>query len=540
MKKIPYVLFSMLVLTSLLFEGCDRLPILFGSTSKKCMIEYDYETFNDWNYGWSAETFKHDFSFDKAPTSENISTFGYHYFYTGSTLCSIQVHFQNYGHRSYQETKYPNYVVQSYYIWVTGLGDGILGISNNYRRSDTQTVDYCQNIRNWSFIFRSNIDSWNTQISGSYVSAVNYVYAHELAHQVGNAIYDGVHDDHDGDAPDQCVLNWPNSSIIDTVRRLASSFGLCPNHRNFTKNGPDLRTSTFTGQSAGSYQYNKLDNKSQLNINLAKNEFKQFEPILANIQYINNHEKTDTIYFNFIDIHDRAAQFYIKSEANVLYSKRIQEMPWLVYDKPQYMVKTNDTFNVSMVVNHNYGERVNKDNKVFNHYGYFKPGKYKLYVEDKIGGELLRSNEVEFEVTELNDEDTEILRLAQDNKLQDIISNHINSVFAEHVFAQYCMNLYPYESEDKNISQLTEAYGGFIRQFPQSLYNENILFVDSYFDKITKQTNSLQWSMLEMKAKSENSLFIRFIQKEAVKERLVKNYSSLKKAFNEEEQNKNK
>lgn len=552
MKALPYLLAFLFIALFFTSNGCDDLPILFGNQAKKCMIEHDIEQYNEWTVESSQSTFQNDISF-KRPSNTGNTSLSYFNFYSGTTLCTLQRHFQNYGHRTYAETGYPNYFVQSYYMYLTGFDQSVLGLANNFRTSDTQWTNICPGIRNWSFIFRNNIELWNISISGSFTTAMNYVITHELAHQIGNAIYDGVHDDHNGDAPEQCVLNWPNPSIEDTVQSGAHSFGICPRHRNMVKNGPDLRVPQMAGDNnilqkndnalyrkINDYRYTPIKSRSELSISLSKTHYKLYEPILIDFKYVNKSNDVDTIFLNFVDPHDRAVDFFVHSENGTEYTDRIMEMPWLVYEKPSYFIQPNDTFFVSMVLNHNFGERVPNGYSVFNHYGYFKPGKYSLYAEDMFGKEFVRTNELNFEVTNPSVEDNQIIDLLRSASYQRVVNEYSHSEYSEHAEAQLCIQMNPTELGKKDLNSLNNAYGNFIAKFPMSLYNENIMFVNGYFDKIASEVNSIESAMNSISSRSSGSLFDRFVNNEPVKKKLIQNYNLLKKGINEEKNNNKK
>ena len=226
--------------------------------------------------------------------------------------------------------------------------------------------------------------------------------------------------------------------------------------------------------------------------------------------------------------------FFIRSDEQS-YDKKLPHMEGLIYLKPQYFIIPGDTFFVSMVINRYYGETVSNDSRFFSNSGYFKPGNYKIYAEDIFGDVILKTNEIAFNVLELNEEDKKVLELIHNKKYDEVFNNYPFNTFTEHAYSEYCTErLYLMETGNNNTDSINTAFFNFINKYPNSLYNINIGFVNSYFTKITYKTSDVNDALNNIKTKTEGSLFDKFIENRPIKEELIKNYNELKSMFNKQ------
>jgi len=104
----------------------------------------------------------------------------------------------------------------------------------------------------------------------------------------------------------------------------------------------------------------------------------------------------------------------------------------------------------------------------------------------------VQSNEVQFEVTELDNTDEQILDLYRQNKYDNrqifssIIQNYPDNPFAEHVHAEYLIDkhLFVHSSLNyKGVDELESDYKEFIKKYPNSSYLLIDKFVEPYIYK---------------------------------------------------------
>jgi hypothetical protein len=232
---------------------------------------------------------------------------------------------------------------------------------------------------------------------------------------------------------------------------------------------------------------------------LAKHYYKKYEPVIAKFELINN----DSIPLKVNGLFDPELQEtnieITDNFGNTWKGNKIIFQTSVAY-KPQYVINPGDTFTISMPIN-NWAQKHEKnfmtDNDwYFNQFGYFPPGrKYNafLYFSDRnidIYGCELSSNEVEFEVVELEEEDVQLLEkyIVETNKfnykaLDKVINAYPNNTFTEHVTARYLMNKYwalnstkEYDSNDVVIE-----YEQFMSKYPESQYLLNHRFMKAFF-----------------------------------------------------------
>ena len=153
-----------------------------------------------------------------------------------------------------------------------------------------------------------------------------------------------------------------------------------------------------------------------------------------------------------------------------------------------------------------------------------------MYAEDDIGDSTYKTNETAFSVKGLKDDELKILELVRTNNYEEVFKKYPLNVFTEHAMARYCENL-PSQNEkgETDTSFINDSFGKFINHYPNSLYDMNAGFVNSYFTKVINKTSDINYVINKMTAKYPASQFAYFINNKAVKNNLIKNYGDLTK-----------
>jgi len=394
--------------------------------------------------------------------------------------------------------------------------------------SPVNVIGYSNNILfssygNWSYIFMRNIDSV-FRYSTDYFRRTLYTFTtvHELLHQVGNIFKDvddgdprSEHTNHTGRYVRSCGLYQPNTiiNLNPNYFRVNSGFiRICDRHTFKLRNNlgaiPPLvlhdvdvdHLNHVAGYQNGKYE---------IRITLPKHIYKKFEPVIVYIQVINHDSKQLELTEGFRP-EEKACVVTIADEfGNTTRGNKIPGELTFAYTSPSYVIQTGDTLFTSMAIN-DWGKKAEKTpnyDSIYFHYGYFESGNYTAYITrwfdlipDKGRAFYVNSNNVEFEVTELNSEDIEVLRLLKQQRpgdsryLQEIARMYPNNSFAEHLYAYYLKGhsrTLAYETYDWKDSLISD-YQGFIAKYPNSSYLLNDLFVAPYIFKHFTEINNLK------------------------------------------------
>ena len=205
-----------------------------------------------------------------------------------------------------------------------------------------------------------------------------------------------------------------------------------------------------------------------------------FEPIDIMFKYINNNDKNDSVSsFLFYDqLYNM--KFYITDDHNNIYNNKFYESPFLGIQKEKYIVYPYDTLITIMDLNR-YGILPEDRNKAyFNRIGYFPIGKYKGYAYTETG---LRSNYIEFEITDLNDEDKFILENCNHKELLKLndnleipilknIEKYKDNSFYEYLWREKVREAHiKFGNNEITEIDLMNIFKDFIYEFPNSFYN---------------------------------------------------------------------
>lgn len=340
--------------------------------------------------------------------------------------------------------------------------------------------------QNWSYIFMKNIDSaCPPNGTRNDTTIANLTAVHEMIHQLG-AIGDRGHGFHTGYFAYKCALWYGDEHFAYELanHRYSNRFRVCMQHtmqlRSFrgfvpfdNSNGSVIFTyhddTPLFPIGAGT---RNSENKYSMTMSLAKNEFKKYEPVIGKFALI-NHDSVSLDIYNLFENTSGEPDFFISDNKGNVYtqSNRIHNF----ISDVRTRLEPGDTLVFSMPINNwgketKYATNLSFEDVYFDQFGYFPQGDYKVYFylnPDMAAryGTSLTSNEVSFKVTDLTQEDEEVLRLYKQKNYHEILNKFPENPFAEHV---WIWNMLPYWNK---VTDNTETdYNQFISKYPNSSY----------------------------------------------------------------------
>lgn len=406
--------------------------------------------------------------------------------------------------------------------WYSFDHDSDLAINNKiiYAKSNTFNpllVGWSQSLgnyppinhRDWSYIFYKNIADFFTP-SGTVNDTTygNLTAFHEMLHQMGNIHNDyRAHKIHTGYFAYKCALWDEDNHFTEELQnhRYTNKFRVCMNHtlalrsfRNVTpldNTGGNVIYTQFVASnpflsSAGT----KNGDKYSITMSLPKQEYKKYEPVIAKLNLVNNDKNPLEIY-NVYDDLSGEPNFYIKDKFGNIYDNRHRLGSYInAYTAD---VNPSDSLVFSMTLNNwgketSYFSNLSFDEVYFSQWGYFPAGEYTAYFFCDLRipkGNIIKiiSNEVTFKVTELLQEDEEILKLYKQENYNEVLNKYPNNVFAEHVLM---WKMLPYWIK---VSPSTETdYNQFIQVYPNSMYLYSWRFMLPYIKAAEIKEGSFQ------------------------------------------------
>ncbi|MCI0716939.1 MAG: hypothetical protein L0Y77_11625 [Chlorobi bacterium] len=223
-----------------------------------------------------------------------------------------------------------------------------------------------------------------------------------------------------------------------------------------------------------------MNDKYSLKMSLAKREYKKYEPVIAQFELVNHDSNPMPIYNLFEEDSEEPGVIVIDEKGNKLEINngvKAYFVPWI-----HTILQPGDTLIISMAIN-NWGSEASPsekwldydDNIYFGEFGYFEPGNYKAYfyfnnIAQERYSTSLQSNEVEFTVKELSEEDKNVLKLYRDlrkqRKFDKITLDYPDNIFSEHVYARNLLTKYLGKTSYNTI----EVFNNFVNKYPNSFY----------------------------------------------------------------------
>jgi hypothetical protein len=254
----------------------------------------------------------------------------------------------------------------------------------------------------------------------------------------------------------------------------------------------------------------------ELKIELPRYTYRKYEPVILKTEMINNDSIPLELWGNFESPFYLADVVITDEQGNIfcVNQSHPQKIDAFLL-APTNIILPGDTLFLSMSIN-DWGKEARfvsqKDNDIyFANRGYFEKGKYianittrvntnsELNIRGKIKSDSdfrqdnqveIKSNDVNFEVVELNDTDRVILNQFKEadflynlKPYKDVIDEFPDNAFTEIMYIYYLGGKYLNYYSDKNykyINDLINDYENFIWKYPNSLYLLNSRIVEPY------------------------------------------------------------
>lgn len=388
--------------------------------------------------------------------------------------------------------------------------------------------------RNFAIVCKGNIDGnyWFPNINKQ--SVYSYVASHELLHQVGYIGDPSLRDEHPyykhtEPFADRCVLYWPNV-VNQYFQRYTGFWRICKRHiimlRSNLRYGynddiSQLQSDNYSNSHAGNisapfskdYLYDK-ENGLNFSLSLPKSKYKKYEPVIGYFELMN--QSLDTIKF-YSEFQESIGQMSIiaKNSNGIEYNNNfISTFGTRVFAYPLIILPPKDTLLISMRLN-NWGtsnDFNNIRNNIFGLYQHYPVGNYTVKVKlDNLG---LTTNEVKFEVSDLDSADMDYLSMYKEGEFEEILSKYPEHTFNEHLLAEQINLLKKYykdESEKPTFNIVNSMYEEFLNKYPNSYYLFCLGFIKTLFNYYRKIGYSISSKINEMKLSYPNPALERFL-----------------------------
>ncbi len=291
--------------------------------------------------------------------------------------------------------------------------------------------------------------------------------------------------------------------------QLTTQYILCQNHINSIRNnlGGGMLFLTNNGYKNNILTFNKIDTNDiprKVIISLPKYNYKSYEPINLTFEWINLQNNKDSIWGIFGQGNDFLKCFVEDEKGNKFNKKNKILNSYIGIREPEYVLNTNDTLRRSITIN-DYAKPIqSRAEFYFGNLGYFPAGKYKLYfiIDEDYGKKFnipIRTNEIEFEISEINEFDSQILDLVRDKKYDVALTLFPNYNYFNEYLKYFNLNKYIGEYlSDKfehkaygQISTLLAKYNDFFKQYHNSQYILNDVFIYHYLSIGSEEYSSL-------------------------------------------------
>ena len=225
--------------------------------------------------------------------------------------------------------------------------------------------------------------------------------------------------------------------------------------------------------------------KCSIMLSLQKTDYKLFEPIMVKAEVINHSKIAYDVHNLFSPEYGGVGGLYVKSDSGWTHSDQI--IGDIIYiPDPGYYLQPGDTFTRSLAIN-TWGFELMT--YYFDQMCYFPPGKnYSAYYSD--GYNI--SNEIHFNVSELNAEDSNFIkvysefgRITVDSTYSLVLSKFPDNVFSEHVREEKLKYEYSILFGDgAKFNRIEEEYQNFFKKYPDSFYMYDEYFMAYYYAKL--------------------------------------------------------
>lgn len=252
-------------------------------------------------------------------------------------------------------------------------------------------------------------------------------------------------------------------------------------------------------------------NGSEVKISLPKDSYKMYEPIELQYEWVNHKDKPDTIWGVF-EISEYT-QFFITDENGKVYTNQSSRLD-IVHSRPAHYVQKGDTVAETITLNHiGIAFKGTFRESYFSCFSYLPPGKYRVYsvIEGdaaRIYTKPMKTNEVEFEISELSERDEKVLALVRDEKYEEALLLYPGNYFEEYIMkaemdSYFIKRFKAGETNEryKDTSKLPAMYSAFFDKYPNSPYNLSDNFISAYLRVSSIDSAGSQIKMQELLAK---------------------------------------
>lgn len=402
---------------------------------------------------------------------------------------------------------YPFLLVYGSYAGVSQSSIRYLGFSNNVNRPFSMVNS------NYSIAFVQSIRELCNDFNPpkNFTSVLNMVTPHELIHQIGNV---WEHSNHANTQP-LCVLNSGSFFTLYTnfFDQLTTQYVICSNHISNLRTGVGGDLNIFVNKQ-GSLPVNSknnnfafdnhslADNNPAVNISLPKKTYKKFEPIELEFEWVNTKNSQDSIWALFNSLQFIKYVFTDKNDNRI--DRHSNKGLNIMMSDPSYILQPGDTLKRSMTINH-FGQFYSdfNDGWYFHNAGYFPVGKYKVYaiIDEDLHKKYdipIITNEIEFEITEIDETDKKVLELVKQKKYEDALKIYPSNYYKEYLMYfnvdKYFIDLLKTEMDNKRYDdkdKLIDKYKEFFNSYPNSLYNLNYTFISNYLSLNSSNINDV-------------------------------------------------
>jgi len=394
--------------------------------------------------------------------------------------------------KQYSYQSYPFHLILGFKAWCDVVPT-LIGASMNEL--------FVSGYHNWSYVFVGRIDTFYSSPPYIRQSVYNQTAVHELIHQLGNTFipdneWNSNHYYHTGPDSAACVMHYA-SHFYNEFLGNTSYWKICDRHINALRG---LLDHPFVPRypSAGDLRSQK-ECRYEIQMGLAKYEYKQYEPVVARFVVVNKDLEPMKIYNLFNPALEETYIMITDDQGNTWSVNKVFMHPSIAILAPDYIINPGDTLILSMPIN-NWGEKYDihvewrpQPKWYFSQFGFFPANrKYKAYMY--FGRQnvdmykcQLKSNEVEFRVTELNNQDSALLIDWLHNDLYNILARYPDNAFAETVYKEYLRENAFYHPDS---SELMNDYHAYFDRYPNSFYLFDHGFLKHYFKRLKRENIS--------------------------------------------------
>ncbi len=255
----------------------------------------------------------------------------------------------------------------------------------------------------------------------------------------------------------------------------------------------------------------RIYNGTEVKISLPKDSYKMYEPIELQYEWVNHKDIPDTLW----DVFELSefTHVFVTDENGKVYTNHPRGID-KVTARPQHYVQKGDTVIETITLNHIGIEFIGTSREsYFSCSHYLPPGKYTVYsvIEDyswRKYREPIKTNAVEFEISELSERDEKVLALVRDKKYKEALQSYPGDYFEEYLMkfemSEYFLELSKAgETSEryKDTSKFPVMYGAFFDKYPDSPYNLSDNFISGYLWVSSKDSAGSQVKMQELMAK---------------------------------------